>query len=158
LQISLKILLHFKKNTNLGTINFSHHNVPAPLKDKLFAKTFLASIFAKEEVDFKSISYIFCTDEYLLALNKQYLSHDALTDILTFTLSNLCLPLVSEIYISVERVRENAIIQQVDFLNELYRVMIHGILHLCGYNDRTASEKMEMRDKEKFYLKKSLLF
>lgn len=140
----------------MGTINFSHHNVPAPLKDKLFAKTFLASVFAEEHVAFKSVSYVFCTDEYLLTLNKQYLNHDTLTDILTFTLSGVSLPLVSEIYISVERVKENAVIHEVDFRNELYRVMIHGILHLCGYKDHTPSERMEMRAKENSYLKKSL--
>jgi probable rRNA maturation factor len=137
----------------LGTINFSHHNVPAPLKDKLFVKTFLASVFAQENTAFKAVSYIFCNDEYLLILNKQYLNHDTLTDILTFTLSGVTLPIVSEIYISVERVKENAIVHEVDFLNELYRVMIHGILHLCGYNDSTSEEKAEMRRKEDFYLK-----
>ena len=142
----------------MGTINFSHHNVPATLKDKLFAKSFLASVFAEENVTFKSISYIFCTDEYLLSLNKQFLNHDSLTDILTFTLSGVSLPIVSEIYISIERVKENSVIQEIDFMNELYRVMIHGILHLCGYNDYTPDEKREMRMKEDFYLKKCLLF
>lgn len=141
----------------MGTINFSHHNVPAPLRDKLFAKTFLSSVFAQENVAFKAVSYIFCNDEYLLILNKQYLNHDTLTDILTFTLSGVSLPIVSEIYISVERVKENALFHEVDFLNELYRVMIHGILHLCGYNDTTSEEKSEMRRKEDFYLKSSLL-
>lgn len=142
----------------MGTINFSHHNVPPSLKDQLFAKTFLATIFTKENTLFKSVSYIFCNDEYLLTLNKQYLNHDTLTDILTFTLSDVSLPIVSEIYISVERVKENALIHQVDFLNELYRVMIHGILHLCGYNDSTSEEKQQMRKKEDVYLKESLLF
>lgn len=142
----------------MGTINFSHHNVPPSLKDQLFAKTFLATIFTKENTLFKSVSYIFCNDEYLLTLNKQYLNHDTLTDILTFTLSGVSLPIVSEIYISVERVKENALIHQVDFLNELYRVMIHGILHLCGYNDSTSEEKQQMRKKEDVYLKESLLF
>jgi probable rRNA maturation factor len=142
----------------LGTINFSHHNVPAPLKDKLFAKTFLSTVFAEENTAFKSVSYVFCNDEYLLTLNKQYLNHDTLTDILTFTLSGVSLPIVSEIYISVERVKENAIVHEVDFFNELYRVMIHGILHLCGYNDGTSEEKAEMRRKEDFYLKSCLLF
>lgn len=142
----------------MGTINFSHYNVPAPLKDKLFAKTFLARVFAEENIAFKSVSYVFCNDEYLLTLNKQYLNHDTLTDILTFTLSGVSLPIVSEIYISVERVKENAIINQVDFLNELYRVMIHGILHLCGYNDTAPREKAQMRRKEDFYLSESRLF
>lgn len=119
---------------------------------------FLATVFAEENIAFKSVSYIFCNDEYLLTLNKQYLNHDTLTDILTFTLSGVSLPIVSEIYISVERVEENAIVHEVNFLNELYRVMIHGILHLCGYNDSTLEEKAQMRRKEDFYLNNSLLF
>jgi len=142
----------------LATINFSNHNVPAPLKDKLFAKTFLSTVFTRENVEFKSISYIFCTDEYLLELNKKYLNHDTLTDILTFTLSGVSLPIISEIYISVERVKENAQIHKVDFLHELYRVMIHGILHLCGYNDNTVEEQQEIRNKENFYLIQTGLF
>lgn len=142
----------------MATINFSNHNVHAPLKDKLFAKTFLSTVFTRENVEFKSISYIFCTDEYLLELNKKYLNHDTLTDILTFTLSGVSLPIISEIYISVERVKENAQIHKVDFLHELYRVMIHGILHLCGYNDHTVEEQQEIRNKENFYLIQTGLF
>lgn len=142
----------------MGAITFSHHNVPPPLKDKLFAKTFLASVFAQENVGFKSVSYIFCTDEYLLKLNKEFLNHNTLTDILTFTLSGVSMPIVSEIYISTERVKENSLLNEVSFLNELYRVMIHGILHLCGYSDDNPKDKEEMRGKEDFYLNKSTLF
>lgn len=142
----------------MGSITFTHHNVAPPLKDKLFAKTFLASIFAEENCSFKTVTYIFCTDEYLLKLNKEYLNHDTLTDILTFTLSGVSLPIVSEIYISVERVKENADFHRVEFLNELHRVMIHGILHLCGYKDHSPLEKEEMRKKENFYLSRSGLF
>ena len=142
----------------MGTITFTHHNVPPPLKDKLFAKAFLATVFAREQVSFKSVLFVFSTDEFLLKLNKEYLKHDTLTDILTFTLSGVSLPMVAEIYISVERVKENAEILKVDFLNELYRVMIHGILHLCGYNDHTTGEKQKMRKKENFYLAQSALF
>jgi probable rRNA maturation factor len=142
----------------LSTITFTHHSVPAPIKDKLFAKTFLATVFAQEKIAFKSISYIFCPDEYLLKLNKQYLNHDTLTDILTFNLSGVSLPLVAEIYISVERVKDNAQIHETGFMEELYRVMIHGILHLCGYNDHTVQEKEEMRKKEDYYLQQSDLF
>lgn len=94
----------------------------------------------------------------MLELNKKYLNHDTLTDILTFTLSGVSLPIISEIYISVERVKENAQIHKVDFLHELYRVMIHGILHLCGYNDHTVEEQQEIRNKENFYLIQTGLF
>ena len=136
----------------MGTITFNNHNVAFLLKDKRHLKTFLLSVFVHEKVDFRSISYIFCTDEFLLKLNQQYLNHDTLTDILTFNLSEAGLPIDSEIYISIDRVTENAEIVKAKFLDELYRVMIHGILHLCGYNDHTKAEKATMRSKEDFYL------
>jgi rRNA maturation RNase YbeY len=136
----------------LSTINFHKHNVSFILEEKLLLKTLIASILTQEKVSFKSISYIFCNDEFLLKLNQQYLNHDTLTDILTFTLSNSKMPLVSEIYISIERVKENAGNLDIPFLNELHRVMIHGVLHLCGYADHSDVEKLMMRQKEDFYL------
>ena len=138
----------------MGTISFNNHGILSNLKDKLLLKTFLSSIFAKEKIEFKSVSYIFCTDEHLLKLNQQYLNHDTLTDILTFTLSGLSLPIVSEIYISVERVKENARELNINYDTELRRVMIHGILHLCGYEDLSDAEKIEIRLKEDYYLSK----
>lgn len=111
------------------------------------------TIFAKEGKKFESLSYIFCTDQFLLKLNQQYLNHDTFTDILTFSLSNSPLPIIAEIYISIERVKENASGLNIDFATELKRVMIHGILHLCGYEDHTPEEKKLMREKEDFYLK-----
>lgn len=144
----------FRKKKNLGTISFNNHGISDVLKDKLLLKTFLSSIFAEECFDFKSVSYVFCTDEFLLKLNQEYLKHDTLTDILTFTLSGTSLPIVSEIYISVERVKENAQNLNVKYEVELHRVMIHGILHLCGYSDHSLKEKAEMRSKEDYYLSK----
>lgn len=138
----------------MGTISFNNHGILSNLKDKLLLKTFLASIFVEEKTEFKSVFYIFCTDEYLLKLNQQYLNHDTLTDILTFTLSGSSLPIVSEIYISIERVKENARELNVNYDTELRRVMIHGILHLCGYEDLSDDEKIEMRLKEDYYLSK----
>lgn len=136
----------------MGTITFNIHNVAFVLKDKPLLKSCLASVFLQEKVAFKSVSYIFCTDNFLLKLNQQYLNHDTLTDILTFTLSESRLPIVSEIYISIDRVTENAEFIRSSFLNELYRVMIHGILHLCGYMDHSKVEKARMRLKENYYL------
>ena len=146
--------MRIHKKKNLGSISFNNHGISTSLKDKLLLKTLLASIFAEEGFDFKSVSYVFCTDEYLLKLNQQYLKHDTLTDILTFTLSGTSLPIVSEIYISIERVKENAQNLNVNYENELHRVMIHGILHLCGYEDHSPKEKSEMRAKEDYYLSK----
>lgn len=138
----------------MSTISFKNHNIKSELKDKLLIKSLLARVFAEEKVEFKSISYIFCTDEYLLKLNQEYLNHDTLTDILTFTLSGTTLPVVSEIYISIERVRENASKLGLPYRLELYRVMIHGVLHLCGYDDHNPEEKAIMRKKEDLYLSK----
>lgn len=136
----------------MGTISFNNHGIDPRLKNRLLLKTFLASIFAEEKISFKSVNYIFCKDQYVLALNQKYLQHDTLTDILTFSYSDPFVPIVSDIYISVERVRYNAQALNVLYENELHRVMIHGILHLCGYQDHTQKEKSLMRSKEDFYL------
>ena len=136
----------------MGTISFTNQEVSLQLRDKLLLKSFLMTIFTKEGKKFKSLSYIFCTDQFLLKLNQQYLNHDTFTDILTFALSNSPLPIVAEIYISVDRVKENARDLKIDFLTELKRVMIHGILHLCGYEDYTKADKKIMREKEDHYL------
>ena len=136
----------------MGTISFTNQEVSLQLRNKLLLKSFLMTIFTKEGKKFKSLSYIFCTDQFLLKLNQQYLNHDTFTDILTFTLSNSPLPIVAEIYISVDRVKENARDLKIDFLTELKRVMIHGILHLCGYEDYTKADKKIMREKEDHYL------
>ena len=97
------------------------------------------------------INYIFCDDTYLLDLNVEFLDHDTLTDIISFdyTLGKL---LNGDIYISAERVRENAEQFEVSFENELSRVMIHGVLHYCGYKDKTDEEQTEMRSKENYYI------
>ena len=136
----------------MGTIQFNNNGISPSIRDKQKLKQFLASIFSNEGVKFKSISYIFCTDEYLLTLNQQYLDHDTLTDILTFTLSGKDPAIISEIYISVERVKENAFSLKTVYPEELFRVMIHGILHLCGYSDHTPKQKALMREKEDYYL------
>jgi rRNA maturation RNase YbeY len=136
----------------MGTISFNNHGINPRLKNRLLLKTFLASIFAEEKISFKSVNYIFCKDQYVLALNQKYLQHNTLTDILTFSYSDPFIPIVSDIYISVERVKYNAQVLNVPYENELHRVMIHGILHLCGYQDHTQGEKSLMRSKEDFYL------
>ena len=101
---------------------------------------------------FESVSYIFCRDNFLLKLNQQFLHHDTYTDIITFTLSGKSTPIIAEIYISVERVLENSAFMKVDYQEELNRVMIHGVLHLCGFSDHSLEEKKIMRQKEDFYL------
>ena len=117
----------------MGTILLINNGISPMIKEKPKLKQFLISIFENEGVDFKSVSYIFCKDDYLLKLNQQYLNHDTLTDILTFTLSGKTTAIIAEIYISVEMVKENANSLGNIYHQELFRVMIHGILHLCGF-------------------------
>jgi rRNA maturation RNase YbeY len=136
----------------MGTISLNNHGIDPHIKNRLLLKTFLASIFAEEKVSFKSVHYIFCKDQYLLALNQKYMQHDTLTDILTFSYSDPLVPIVSDIYISVERVQYNARALNVSYENELHRVMVHGILHLCGYQDKDEEQKALMRSREDFYL------
>ena len=104
-------------------------------------------IIASERKKEGDINYIFCNDEYLHKINVDYLQHDTLTDIITFDYGKDNL-LASDIYISIERVRENAQEFGVDFSTELLRVMSHGILHLCGYKDKTPEQSQQMRQKE----------
>lgn len=95
-----------------------------------------------------ALDYIFCTDEYLLGINQQFLKHDTLTDIITFDLSDSIDELMGEIYISVERVRENAQKFGVNYNDELHRVIFHGALHLCGFKDKKEADRLEMRRME----------
>lgn len=135
-----------------GIIKFNYHETDFRIKGPLATKAALAAIMAKEDTAFSRIEYIFCTDAYLLELNRRYLDHDTYTDILTFTLSLPEDPVISEIYISVERVMENAQTHKTTFETELHRVMIHGLLHLCGYDDTVPEKKKEMTAREDHYL------
>lgn len=101
------------------------------------------------------ISYIFCDDDYLHKLNVEFLNHDTLTDIISFDYS-IGKIIHGEIFISVERVKDNAIDYAVSFEEELHRVIIHGVLHYCGYNDKSSQESQIMRNKENHYLKQLL--
>ena len=98
-----------------------------------------------------ALSIVFCDDEYLRAINVKFLSHDYYTDIITFDYSNND-TISGDLFISVDRIVENAKLNNVHFINELYRVIIHGVLHLCGYKDKTTKEKKEIREKENFFL------
>ena len=123
------------------------------LKERRRLKLFLARLFQKEGRSLAELQYIFCSDEYLLAINQQYLDHDFYTDIITFDLSEKNHPINAEIYISVDRLRENALKYDNPLKKELHRVMIHGALHLCGYMDKTPPQQAEMRKLEGKWLK-----
>lgn len=124
------------------------------LKDRQLLKAFIQSIFKREQKAFESLTYIFCSDDYLLDINRQYLNHDYYTDIITFDLSEGRGGTVGEIYISIDRVRDNAKHFKTSTAEELHRVIFHGALHLCGYKDKTLKEEKMMREKEAEYLKR----
>lgn len=111
-------------------------------------KVFIKSIFKKEKKKLESLTYIFCSDEYLLQINKASLQHDYYTDIITFDLSESPHQITGEIYISTDRVRDNAATLGVSIKEELHRVIFHGALHLCGYKDKTPKDAKEMRAAE----------
>ena len=110
----------------------------------------IKAITAEESREVGDITFVFCDDNYLLKINKEFLDHDTYTDIITFDYS-VGNEIISEIYVSTDRVEENAKKYKQTFENEIHRVMIHGVLHRCGYNDKLAEEKQIMRDKETHY-------
>jgi len=134
-------------------IEFRNEKIKFLPKKKNKLKTWIVSVIRKEKKTPIQIHYVFCDDKFLLALNKKYLNHTTLTDIITFDYSDHK-KLIGEIYISIPRVKENAKKFDSGFENELHRVMVHGVLHLCGYKDKTKKDKEEMRKMESFYLKK----
>ena len=133
-------------------VRFNYADVPTiSLRKKKEIQSFVIHIFKNEKKDLNQINYVFCTDEYLLDVNKSFLQHDYYTDIITFDLSEGS-GTIGEIYISVDRVKENSRMLQNDFRNEMLRVIFHGALHLCGYKDKKKSEITIMREKEEHYL------
>ncbi len=115
-------------------------------------KLFLIGLFAKEGFKVAHLNFVFCSDDYLLLLNSSHLNHNTYTDIITFPFSNKREAVLSDIYISVERVKGNAANFSQSFKRELHRVIFHAALHLCGYKDKTLNEKKMMREKETYYL------
>jgi len=125
---------------------FFQQPIPLPGRSKL--KAFIVDFFKKEGKSLKTLNYIFCSDQQLLKINQRFLHHDFFTDIITFNLSGFPKEIEGEIYISVTRVKENALHLKVPFKEELFRVIFHGVLHLCGYEDNTRSKSALMRKKE----------
>ena len=122
------------------------------LTKKKEVKLLIANIFKQEGKELQYIDYIFCSDEYLLNINRSFLHHDYYTDIITFDLSENK-GIIGEVYISADRVKDNAITLQSTFSQEMLRVIFHGALHLCGYKDKKKSEITLMRGKEDYYLR-----
>jgi rRNA maturation RNase YbeY len=130
---------------------FFFDSIQLSLPNRSGLKKFIEGIFKKEKTSLDSLNYIFCTDERLLGINRDYLKHDYYTDIITFDLSE-GESIQGEVYISIDRVRENAKTHGVGFQQELKRVIFHGALHLCGYKDKSKKDITLMRQKEDFYL------
>jgi rRNA maturation RNase YbeY len=121
------------------------------LSDPQLTGAWLASIISQEGYSEGEVSVVFCDDKYLFKLNVEFLNHDTLTDVIGFNYS-LSNEIHGEIYVSIDRVKDNAVGFGQAFKTELLRVMAHGVLHFCGYNDKTESESSLMRSKEDFYL------
>jgi rRNA maturation RNase YbeY len=133
-------------------IEFSSQNA-FELKDSANRRDWILSIVAGEGKSIHELQYVFCTDDFLHKLNVDFLSHDTLTDIITFDYTSGDI-VAGEIYISIDRVVDNAKDLNVAFEDELDRVLIHGILHLCGYLDKSEDEKNLMRAKEDYCLER----
>lgn len=135
---------------------FFFDNAKVSLAKRRELKYFIEQLFRKEGKKLLTLNYIFCTDKKLLQINQDYLKHDYYTDIITFDLSSGSPLVEGEIYISVDRVKDNAQQLGLSFRSELHRVIFHGALHLCGFGDKSPSEKTVMRHKEDLYLSKYL--
>lgn len=134
-------------------IQFFSEDIDFTLKDKQKVRKWIASTIKAEGFSrIGELSFVFCSDSYLLSINKQYLDHDTFTDIVTFDSSEYEDTIAGDIFISVDRTRENAAKFGVSDRDELHRVIIHGVLHLCGYYDKKKEEKELMTQKENQYL------
>lgn len=135
-----------------SSIHFFYEDVDFHLTTIRKAKAWLKDVINAENKKLGELNYIFCSDRFLANVNLQYLSHTTLTDIITFDTGEDVQCISGEIFISIERVKENALKFKVTFDQELHRVMVHGVLHLVGYSDKTSQQKKIMRKKEDAYL------
>jgi probable rRNA maturation factor len=138
--------MDFPNIDNQNIIDFHTEGIDFQLLNEDPLSIWIEKIVQNEGKKLGPISYIFCNDDYLLNLNQSFLQHDTLTDIITFPYNDN--PIEGDIFISIERVKDNAQDLNILFETELHRVMIHGVLHLCGYRDETDEEELAMRAKE----------
>lgn len=136
----------------MASINYFSQKPRFKLPNSSKTSSWIKKTIKSEGASLISLNYIFCTDDYLREINIQFLNHKTYTDIITFNYNLSETEIEGEVYISIDRVRENAETYKTDFPTELNRVMIHGVLHLLGYNDKNKSEKKAMREKEDTYL------
>ncbi len=131
-------------------IRFHYRYLDMRVRNAGRVRSWLMEVAKREDKKIASIDYIFVDDPALLEINRQSLQHDYFTDIITFPYQSS--PIQGEIYISVDRVRDHAMKYKVNFNHELHRVMVHGLLHLCGYDDASKKKKQRMTEREDFYL------
>ena len=135
------------------TISFNKADKNISLGNRVALKLFLEKQMKKEGIRIVCLQYVFCSDKYLLEINKQFLNHDYYTDIISFDLSEVKGTLIGDIYISVDRVKENAKLVKTTQTNELLRVIFHGALHFCGYKDKKPADAKLMRSMEDKWIK-----
>jgi probable rRNA maturation factor len=135
-------------------IRFFTEDISYTFKEKKKHRKWLSDLIAEEGFRIGEINYVFCSDDYLYQINLEYLEHDTYTDIITFDQSDATDEISGDVFISIDRIEDNASQNQVNFKDELRRVMAHGILHLMGYNDKSKNEAQQMRKKENIALKK----
>lgn len=135
----------------MSTILFHFADVKSTLKDRNRLRDWIVLIAKKEKHNVGDLSFIFCSDEYLLQMNRDHLQHDYYTDVITFDYSE-GKTIAGEIYISIDRIKDNAKTLGIPTTQELHRVMIHGVLHLLGYKDKSPKSKKEMTAKEDWAL------
>jgi rRNA maturation RNase YbeY len=136
---------------NLSLIHFHSEDVSVRMRHSSAVKLWLLEAIKMEGFSMGPLSFIWCSDKHLLELNITFLQHDTYTDIITFDYGNAH-EVSGELYISIDRIRDNSKYYQSAYWDELHRVMVHGVLHLCGYKDKTVKEKAKMTEKEDYYL------
>lgn len=133
-------------------IEFFNTKTRYTIKSKMELSLWLVATAKNEGYKIDSLNIIICSDEYLYKMNMQFLKHDTYTDIITFDQSTVQSFINAELYISIDRIRDNAKLQKSTIVNELHRVIVHGLLHVCGYKDKKPTDKAVMSEKEDFYL------
>ena len=138
------------------SISFNKADKNATLANRTALKAFIEKAIKKEGLHIETLQYIFCSDKYILGINKSYLQHDYYTDIISFDLSETKGKLIGEVYISIDRVKDNTKTHKTSLKEELLRVIFHGALHFCGYKDKKPADIKKMRAQEDKWLKSYL--
>jgi rRNA maturation RNase YbeY len=136
-----------------STIFFNNADKSTSLRSRTVLKTFIDKQCLKEGIHIETLQYVFCSDTFLLDINNRYLNHNYYTDIISFDLSEQKGRLIGDVYISIDRVKENAKTEGHPYMHELLRVIFHGALHFCGYKDKKPADQKIMRSMEDKWLK-----